>query len=107
MCASAVDAAHAGRHAHIQPGRLRRPIRSGRQALDAFCASERLPDEVAWRLRVALDEIVANIVAHGPARRRPTAIDVWFGREGGHRRDHGSPTTGRPFNPLAACRSPM
>ena len=47
-------------------------------ALDAFCASERLPDDVAWRLRVVVDEIVANILSHAGAGR---TIDVSFRRE--------------------------
>jgi serine/threonine-protein kinase RsbW len=48
-------------------------------ALDAFCASERLPDETAWRLRVVLDEIVANILSYAGAGR---TIDVSFRRDG-------------------------
>ena len=51
-------------------------------ALDAFCEAEHLPEDTAWRLRVALDEIVANIVSHGAAGANPGAIDVWFRREG-------------------------
>ena len=50
-------------------------------ALDTFCVEERLPQESAWRLRVALDEIVANIVSHGSTRGE-TALDVWFRRDG-------------------------
>lgn len=67
------------RHAHISvaataPGQAA-------EALDAFCAAERLPETIGWRLRVALDEIVANIVAHGASTAGPSAFDVWFGRE--------------------------
>lgn len=36
-------------------------------ALDGFCAAEAVPPGTAWRLRVAVDEIVANIVTHGAA----------------------------------------
>lgn len=68
----------AGRHARIEK---RRPAAAQVvEALDAFCAAEQVPDEVAWRLRVVLDEIVANIVSHGP---RSTSgpgpvMDLWF-----------------------------
>jgi serine/threonine-protein kinase RsbW len=50
--------------------------------LDAFCEAEHLPEDTAWRLRVALDEIVANIVSHGATSAKSGAIDVWFRREG-------------------------
>ena len=73
----------AGRHAHI--GHQGPAATQVVEALDAFCAAERVPDEVAWRLRVALDEIVANIVSHGPRsgqHPRP-AMDVWFRAEPG------------------------
>lgn len=76
----------AGRHAHIVIGAL--AVGQAAQALDAFCDAEGLPDAVAWRLRVALDEIVANIVAYGTANPSPAggngapALDIWFRREG-------------------------
>jgi anti-sigma regulatory factor (Ser/Thr protein kinase) len=81
----------AGRHTHLAIGGPTVGQVAG--ALDAFCAAERLPEDVAWRLRVALDEIVANIVAHGTVEAhspeaRPgappaePALDVWFHREG-------------------------
>lgn len=50
-------------------------------ALDAFCAAERLPDALVWRLRVVLDEVISNIVRHGGAGARPRAIDVTFRRQ--------------------------
>jgi anti-sigma regulatory factor (Ser/Thr protein kinase) len=68
-------------------------------SLDAFCTEERLPHEVAWRLRVALDEIVANIVAYGNTEGH-AALDVWFRRIG----DCVEITVeddGPPFDPLA------
>ena len=56
-------------------------IRQAAGTLDAFCQAQALPDSVSWRLRVAVDEIVANIVAHagGPA---PPTIDLELSREG-------------------------
>jgi anti-sigma regulatory factor (Ser/Thr protein kinase) len=67
-------------HAHVAIGELA-PGQVA-EALDAFCEAERLPHDVAWRLRVALDEIVANIVSHGAAGAKSGAIDVWFTRDG-------------------------
>jgi serine/threonine-protein kinase RsbW len=70
------------------------------RALDAFCLAERLPDDVAWRLRVALDEIVANIVSYGAAEAQPGAIDVWF-RRLGDAVEVRIADDGVPFDPLA------
>jgi anti-sigma regulatory factor (Ser/Thr protein kinase) len=66
-------------------------------ALDAFCQAEALPDAVCWRLRVALDEIVANIVAYGGANR---SIDVSF-RRSPDRAEVVVIDDGVPFDPLA------
>jgi serine/threonine-protein kinase RsbW len=68
-------------------------------ALDDFCRDEQLPQEVAWRLGVALDEIVANVVAHGGGRGRRT-IDVWFRRDGNHV-EITIADDGPPFDPLS------
>lgn len=73
----------AGRHAQIEQ---HRPAAAQVvEALDAFCAAEQVPDEVSWRLRVVLDEIVANIVTHTPrsAAGPGPAVDVWFRSEPG------------------------
>jgi serine/threonine-protein kinase RsbW len=73
----------AGRHARIESdGQASAQVV---EVLDAFCAAEQVPDEVAWRLRVALDEIVANIVAHGrPSSQNPgRGMDLWFRAEPG------------------------
>jgi serine/threonine-protein kinase RsbW len=53
------------------------------RALDEFCATQQLGGEAAWRLRVALDEIVANIVSHGVVGGDVPAIDVLFRRVDG------------------------
>ena len=87
----------AGRHTHAMIGSS--AVEQVATSLDAFCVEERLPHEVAWRLRVALDEIVANIVAYGPPG-GPAALDVWFRRIG----DTVEITVeddGPPFDPLA------
>ena len=49
-------------------------------ALEAFCSAEVIPEDTAWRLKVALDEILANIVSHGATDGDGHAIDVWFAR---------------------------
>lgn len=103
----------AGHHAHLAIGGP--TVAEAAAALDVFCTAERLPDDVAWRLRVALDEIVANIVAHGTAGgprapvapgRSPLGLDVWFHRDG--------PVVevtvaddGAPFDPLAYPDPPV
>jgi serine/threonine-protein kinase RsbW len=69
----------AGHHTHVSPAAPAVGQVAG--ALDAFCAAEGLPADIAWRLRVVLDEIVANIVAYG-APGAPPALDVWFRRDG-------------------------
>jgi serine/threonine-protein kinase RsbW len=99
----------AGRHAHIPIGGP--AVGQAAAALDAFCAAERLPEEMAWRLRVALDEIIANVVAYGtleprPAeladggRSEPPAVDVWFHRDG-LLVEVTIEDDGPPFDPLA------
>jgi serine/threonine-protein kinase RsbW len=73
----------AGRHARIEShGPATAEVVA---VLDAFCAAERVPDEVAWRLRVALDEIVANIVTHGrpSSQDQRRGLDLWFRAEPG------------------------
>jgi serine/threonine-protein kinase RsbW len=68
-----------GRLSHIAASA--RAVRQIAGALDEFCLRERLPTDVAWQLRVAVDEIVSNIVTHASAG-APAAIDVDFRREG-------------------------
>ena len=87
----------AGRHTHAVIGAA--AVGQVADSLHAFCADERLPHEVAWRLKVALDEIVANIVAYGTTGGL-AALDVWFRRFG----DIVEITVeddGPPFDPLA------
>ncbi|MEO5897162.1 MAG: ATP-binding protein [Vicinamibacterales bacterium] len=68
-----------GRHAHIPIAGT--AVKQVAGALDAFCAAEALPYEVAWRLRVVLDEIVANVVTYASRGPGPAAMDVWFSRQ--------------------------
>jgi serine/threonine-protein kinase RsbW len=90
----------AGRHAHAVIGAP--AVGRVAETLDMFCAEEQLPSEVAWRLRVALDEIVANIVAYaaGGPEGDDAMLDVWFRRDG----DEVEITVaddGPPFDPLS------
>jgi len=57
-------------------------IRQVADLLDAFCADQDVPDDVAWRLRVAIDEIVANILAYGSTAGTPPSIEILFCRTG-------------------------
>lgn len=70
-----------GRLSHIAASA--RAVRQIAGALDEFCLQERVPADVAWQLRVAVDEIVSNIVTHASSiTGAPPAIDVDFRREG-------------------------
>lgn len=84
-------------HAHVAIGELAPGQVAA--ALDAFCEHERLPQEVAWRLRVALDEIVANVVSYGAPAGGGAGLDVWFRREG-PLVEVTVADDGPPFNPL-------
>ena len=75
-------------------------VRRVAEALDAFCAEERLPHDVAWRLRVALDEIVANVVAYGKPAAESGTMDVWFRRDG-EAVEITIADDGPPFDPIA------
>jgi anti-sigma regulatory factor (Ser/Thr protein kinase) len=70
----------AGRHAHFAAAAA--SVRQVADALDTFCAVERLPREASWPLQVALDEIVANLVDHAAGGGRTPGFDVWFRRDG-------------------------
>ena len=69
-----------GHLAHVSATAL--GVRKVADALDAFCAAEQVPADVAWRLHVAVDEVIANIVEHGTAGGVPADIDVQFRRDG-------------------------
>ncbi|MEO6212328.1 MAG: ATP-binding protein [Vicinamibacterales bacterium] len=88
----------AGRHTHIAIGGP--AVGQIASELDGFCAAEELPEDVAWRLRVALDEIIANVVSYGARGLEPSAMDVWFSRQG-NLVEIRIADDGPPFNPLA------
>ena len=89
-----------GHLAHVSATQL--GVRQIADALDAFCRDARVPEDIAWRLRVAVDEIVANVVAYAAAGPTPPDIDVEFCREA-DRVEITIADTGVPFDPL---RSP-
>jgi serine/threonine-protein kinase RsbW len=68
------------RHTHVAIGE--RAPGTVAEALDAFCLAEQVPPDVRWRLQVALDEVVANVVSHGAPADGAGALDVWFRRDG-------------------------
>lgn len=70
------------------------------EALDAFCAREAVPEPDAWKLRVALDEIVANIIGYGTTPDGAPEIDVWFSRKAGVV-EVVVADSGPPFDPLS------
>lgn len=70
-------------------------------ALDAFCAAEQVPDRAAWRLKVAMDEVIANIVSYGAPVDGEAAIDVWLRRDG-HVLEVRVADDGVPFDPLSS-----
>ena len=69
-----------GRHARFRAEAT--AVHEAADALEAFCTAEHLPSEAVWPLQVALDEIVANIVHHGPGDAESAGFDVWFSRTG-------------------------
>ena len=85
------------RHTHAQVGS--RAVEQVTASLDEFCRAESIPPEAAWRLHVAMDELVANIVAHGGAA-GSTGVDVWFRRDG-RTIEIVVADDGPPFDPLA------
>ena len=71
-------------------------LREASGALDAFGARVGLPAGVAWRLHVALDEVLSNIVRHGAA----SGIDLTFQADGRNAVIVVS-DDGPPFDPLS------
>ena len=57
-------------------------IREAVDALDAWSARERLPDEARRKLLTAFDEILSNVVRHA-LRDRSGLIEVTISRDGG------------------------
>jgi anti-sigma regulatory factor (Ser/Thr protein kinase) len=68
----------AGRHAHITYGGG--AIAEAAAVLDEFCAAEGLPAAVAWRLRVVLDEVMANVMSHAAPAAAEGGLDLWLSR---------------------------
>jgi anti-sigma regulatory factor (Ser/Thr protein kinase) len=75
-------------------------VRQVADALTTFCQAERLPDELVWKLRVVVDEVVANIVMHGGPFGGVPEIDACF-RRTGDVVEVVIADNGVPFDPLA------
>lgn len=77
-----------------------------RPLLEQFAAAQALPDEVAAALRLALEEVLTNVIRHGCADGRTHQIRVQLARDG-------SQVTARveddgcPFDPLALPDPPV
>lgn len=69
-----------GHHAHVSANA--HGVRQVADVLDAFFSAEKVPEDVAWRLRVAVDEVVSNVVAHGTAGGTVPEIEVGLRRDG-------------------------
>ncbi len=67
--------------------------------IDGFCQSHGLPDETAYHLNIALEELVLNAMKHGGCNPAEGAIRLEFELEGDTLRIELS-DTGVPFNPL-------
>src|SRR5438309_1069004 len=68
--------------------------------LCAFCAQQGVPDEVLNTMRLALEEVVTNVIHHGCSPDERHTIDVRLAWEG----DEFTAVVaddGRPFDPLA------
>jgi serine/threonine-protein kinase RsbW len=80
-------------------------LRLAAEAFDRFRASQGLPLCAAWKLQVALDEALSNVVRYAYAGRGAADIDLEFGFE------HGIVSvtvidSGPRFNPLDAPPPP-
>ena len=75
-------------------------VRQAMQAFEQFGRTHGLPAGAEWRVLLALDEILSNIVRHSTAAGDP-AIDVTFAlRDGSVQVD--VTDSAEPFNPLLA-----
>ena len=66
------------RDAHFVTGTAALAAAAG--VLDDFCTAEGVPAHVAWRLRVVLDEVMANVASHGASG--PGGVDLRLRRDG-------------------------
>ena len=67
--------------------------------IDAFCQSHALPDETAYQLNIALEELVLNAMKHGACDPAEGSIRLEIELDGDTLRIELS-DTGVPFNPL-------
>ncbi len=72
-----------------------------RDFIDAFCKSERVPEETCYQLQVAMEELVLNAIKYGACEPRKGAIQLLIRREDNEIRADLS-DCGIAFNPLEA-----
>jgi serine/threonine-protein kinase RsbW len=58
-------------------------IRGAIEAFDRFLAGQGIEPREAWRVQVALDEVLSNIVGHGYRHREGASVELTFVLEGG------------------------
>ena len=75
-------------------------VREAILAFEGFGRLHRLPSGTSWRVQVALDEILSNIVRHGAAA--ASAIDMTFTVNAGQQVSLQIVDAAAPFNPLLA-----
>lgn len=71
------------------------------EALEAFSRASNVPDAVIWRIQLALEELLRNIISHAYPDRDEHQIEIAFDREESHVTAKIS-DDGIPFNPLNA-----
>lgn len=76
-------------------------LRLAAAAFDRFRDAHGIPLGAAWKLQVALDEVLSNVVKYAFAGRQPLNVDVEFAFRGGVVRVTVS-DDGPRFNPLEA-----
>jgi len=74
-------------------------VRQALQAFEEFGFTRRITPDVGWRVQLALDEILSNIVGHGTPS--APAIEMTFSCDAGTISVEIVDATG-PFNPLRA-----
>ena len=68
--------------------------------LSDFCSQERVPDDILQTMRLALEEVVTNVIHHGCKPERRHTIDVRLSWDSGEFTAIVA-DDGRPFDPLA------
>ena len=76
-------------------------IATATEALEAFSRASEVPDGVIWRIQLALEELLRNIISHAYPDRGEHQVEIAFARDDTHVTTTIS-DDGIPFNPLNA-----